>query len=68
MIIIDKKLLSNRVFPFSYILCVLWLQLAPDSDGSHTVIGSYLVPVRSMQLLPLGTCANCITPGLLNSL
>lgn len=56
MNIIDKKLQSNHVLTFSYILCVLWLQRAPNSKGSHIVIGSYLVPVKSMQLLPLGTC------------
>lgn len=43
MSIIDKKLLSNHVFPFSYILCVLSLQLAPDSEGLFTHCNRFLL-------------------------
>lgn len=67
MNIIDKKLQSNHVLTFSYILAIFMTTAGSNSKGSHIVIGSYLVPVKSMQLLPLGTC-KCITPLLLNSL
>ena len=43
MNIIDKKLQSNHVLTVSHILCILLLQLAPNSEGSHIVRGCYLV-------------------------